>query len=305
MQNGFARELALWGPESRHAPVSRELAAAYCRRLALNHYENFSVASILLPRRLLSHFHAVYAYCRWADDLGDETGGGERALALLQWWRRELGLCYQGRARHPVMLALERTIRRFHIPAGPFLNLIQAFEQDQKVKRYETYAQLLDYCRYSANPVGRLVLYLCECFDEHKAALSDAICTALQLANFWQDVSRDLDIGRVYLPAEDVAKFGYSETDLQARRFTPAFRELMRFQVARTRGLFEQGLPLVELVSSDVQSDIELFIRGGLAILDKIAALDYNVWHERPKLSKWDKAALVGGVFWRRLRKMW
>jgi squalene synthase HpnC len=303
MYNGFAKELTLWGPESRHAPVTLPKARDYCRRLTLAHYENFSVASLLLPRRLLPHFHAVYAYCRWADDLGDETGGGERALGLLRWWRAELSRCYEGASRHPVMIALAKTIARFQIPPEPFLALIRAFEQDQRIKRYETYMQLVDYCRCSANPVGHLVLYLCECFDAHKAALSDAVCTGLQLANFWQDVSRDLDIGRVYLPAEDMRHFGYGEADLQARRFTPAFRALMAFEVERARAILRQGLPLVRLVPVDVQADIELFIRGGLSILDKIEAIDYNVWHQRPVLKKWDKAALLGGVLWRRAKE--
>lgn len=302
LQMPFARELTRWGPDAGYAAVSAERARAYCRRLATTHYENFSVASLLLPRRLLPHFHAIYAYCRWADDLGDETGGGTRALDLLQWWRAELDACYEGRARHPVMIALERTIRRFRIPPQPFRDLLRAFEQDQHVTRYQTYAQVLDYCRYSANPVGHLVLYLCECYDAPKAALSDAVCTGLQLANFWQDVNRDLDIGRVYLPAEDLERFGYTTADLEARRWTPAFRELMCFEVERARALFQKGLPLVSLVPADVQADIELFVRGGLGILDKIVAIDYNVWEQRPVLRKWDKAALVGGVLWRRAR---
>lgn len=304
MQNGFLKELARLGPGGHHAPFTPLTAQAYCRRLAENHYENFTVASRLLPRRLLPHFHAIYAYCRWADDLGDETGGGRRALELLQWWRAELLRTYEGTARHPVLIALGGTIRRFRIPPEPFLDLLAAFEQDQRVKSYHTYRQLLHYCRHSANPVGRLVLYVCECFDDRRAALSDLICTGLQLANFWQDVSRDLDIGRVYFPLEDLERFGYSEEDLQARRFTPAFLKLMQFEVERARGLFEQGRPLVALVPAEVRADIELFVRGGLAILDKIAALDYNVWQERPVLSKWDKAALLGGVLWRRFQSL-
>ncbi len=302
MQNGFTRELALWGPESGHGACSRERAMAYCKRLATTHYENFSVASLLLPRRLLPHFHAVYAYCRWADDLGDETGGGDRALALLQWWRQEVLRAYDGKPKHPVMIALTETIQRFRIPPEPFLELIHAFEQDQRVKRYETYAQVVDYCRRSANPVGRLVLYLCESFDATKAALADAVCTGLQLANFWQDVSRALDIGRVYLPAEDRRHFGYSDADLEARRFTPEFHALMHFEVQRARELFHQGMPLVPLVPPDVQGDIELFIQGGLGILDKIAANGYDVWRQRPVLTKWEKAGLLGGVVWRRVK---
>jgi squalene synthase HpnC/squalene synthase HpnD len=300
MNNGFAHDLQRWGPGRDYAPVPAGLARAYCDRLTRTHYENFSVATLLLPRRLVSHFQCVYAYCRWADDLGDETGGGERALALLQWWREELLRCYAGTPRHPVMVALQRTIDRFHIPPGPFLELLHAFEQDQRVKRYDTYAQLLDYCRYSANPVGHLVLYLCECHDARRAALADRICTGLQLANFWQDVSRDLDIGRVYLPAEDRRHFGYRDADLESRRFTPAFAELMRFEVDRARALFVEGMELVPLVPAEVRRDIELFARGGLAILRKVEEAGYNVWRARPVLSKRDKVGLIAGTLWRR-----
>jgi squalene synthase HpnC len=301
-ENPFANELERFGPGRRWRPMTLATAQRYCTRLALTHYENFSVASLLLPRRLLRHFHAVYAYCRWADDLGDETGGGQRALDLLAWWRGQLMLCYQGRPSHPVMVALQHTIRRFHIPPEPFLNLLLAFEQDQVVKRYETYAQVLDYCKNSANPVGHLVLYLCESFDAERARLSDCICTGLQLANFWQDVARDFDIGRVYLPAEDRARFGYSDDDLEARRFTPAFADLMRYEVDRAWALFHQGMPLIELMPAEVRSDIELFIGGGLGILKKIEECGYNVWKARPALGKRDKAALLAGAFWRRLK---
>jgi squalene synthase HpnC len=301
MQTSFERELARYGPERLGAPVSVRDARAYCSRLARTHYENFSVASLLLPRRLLRHFHAVYAYCRWADDLADEAGGGAKALALLRWWREELLRCYQGQPRHPVMVALRDTIRKYRIPPQPFLDLLFAFEQDQLVKRYRTYEQLLGYCKNSANPVGHLVLYLCECYDAERAALSDHICTALQLANFWQDVARDLAIGRVYLPEEDRQRFGYGEADLHAHRCTPAFVELMRFEVDRTRDLFYRGIPLLDRVPSEVQPDIELFLRGGLAILRKIERRRYNVWKARPALAKWEKAALLGGVLLKRL----
>jgi squalene synthase HpnC len=303
MENGFARHLQHWGPQRDYAPVGLGLARAYCGDLTRTHYENFSVATLLLPRRLLPHFQSVYAYCRWADDLGDETGGGERALGLLRWFRAELLRCYDGTPRHPVMVALARTIDRFAIPPTPFLDLLHAFEQDQRVQRYDTYAQLLDYCRYSANPVGHLVLYLCGCHDERRALLSDRICTGLQLANFWQDVARDLDIGRVYLPAEDRRRFGYADDDLETRRFTPAFAELMRFEVERARSLFDEGLALVPLVPADVQADIELFAQGGLAILRKIEEANYDVWKTRPVLSKREKVALLAGALWRRWRR--
>src|SRR4051794_22415222 len=202
MGKTFAEELARFGPDARHPPLSLSQARAYCARLTHGHYENFSVVSWLLPRRLHRPFHSVYAYCRWADDLADETGGGPRALELLRWWKRQLLRCYEGEATHPVFIALLPTIRAFRIPPRPFLDLLFAFEQDQLVKRYPSYEQLLDYCRCSANPVGRLVLYLCGLFTPERAELSDRVCTGLQLANFWQDVARDWDIGRVYLPEE-------------------------------------------------------------------------------------------------------
>lgn len=302
MSHAFLQELARFGPECRRNGMTLARARQYCRRLAYTHYENFSVASLLLPRRLLPHFHAIYAYCRWADDLGDETGGGQQALDLLQWWRAELVRCYEGRSSHPVMFALAPTIARFRIPPKPFLDLLLAFEQDQSVTRYESYEQLLNYCRNSANPVGHLVLYLCDSFDERRAQLADRICTGLQLANFWQDVARDLDIGRVYLPAEDRRRFGYTDADLEARRFTPAFADLMRFEVERARALFHEGMPLVKLMPVEIQPDIELFVRGGLAILAKIEQIGYDVWRTRPEVSRWDKARLLAGVLWRKLR---
>jgi len=306
MHQGFTVELARWGPQARYGGVSRSQAHAYCAQLARSHYENFSVATLLLPRRLVPHFHHIYAYCRWADDLGDETGGGAHALELLQWWRAELMRCYEGTPQHPVMIALRETIQRFAIPPKPFLDLILAFEQDQTVKRYDTFAQVVGYCENSANPVGRLVLYLCESYREETAQLADAICTGLQLANFWQDVSRDLDIGRVYLPAEDRLRFGYTDADLEARRFTPAFAALLKFEVNRARQFFETGLPLITMVPEDVQTDIELFAQGGLSILRKIEEVGYDVWQARPVLKKWEKLTLVGRVFARQwFRQFW
>jgi squalene synthase HpnC len=301
MSNGFLTELERFGPERTYAPPSRAQAQVYCSQLARTHYENFTVASVLLPRHLIRHFHTVYAYCRWADDLADEAGGGPHALSLLRWWREELLDCYDGRPRHPVFVALQDTICRFHIPPEPFLDLLFAFEQDQLIKRYNTFEQLCEYCRCSANPVGRLVLYLCGAFDAERAKLSDNICTALQLANFWQDVARDYDMGRVYLPREDRERFGYGDDDLAARRFTPAFAALLNFEVDRTRDLFYRGIPLIEQLPKTMQSDIELFIQGGLAILRKIEQQRYNVWTRRPTLAKWEKGLLFAGALWRRV----
>jgi squalene synthase HpnC len=298
MPYNFAAHLARYGPGSAAGPMDLARARSYCARLTREHYENFTVASVLLPRRLLPHFHPVYAYCRWADDLGDETGGGPAALELLAWWRQQLRDCYAGKATHPVMVALRPTIDRFGIPPEPYLNLITAFEQDQTVNRYASFDQLLNYCKNSANPVGRLVLYLCECFDEERAALSDHVCTGLQLANFWQDVKRDaFDLGRVYLPEEDRRAFGYADADLAAGRFTPQFRELLRCEVDRARATLERGRPLLDLVPRDVRVDIELFLEGGLAILRGIEAIDYDVWTKRPTVSKREKVRLLLRAF--------
>jgi squalene synthase HpnC len=278
-------------------------ARAFCRQFTRRHSENFSVATLFLPRTLVPHFYAVYAYCRFADDLGDESGDPAIALERLSSWREELLRTYAGAPDHPIMVALLETIRRFAIPQKPFLDLLIAFEQDQSVKRYRTYEDLLGYCEYSANPVGRILLSLFECLNEETAALADSICTGLQLTNFWQDVSRDYAIGRVYLPKEDMAQFGYSEADLRSKRFTPAFAELMRFEVGRARELLQKGLPLVDRVPPSVRLDVELFASGGLAILNKIERQSYNVVEHRPRLSRFEKAALIASAVGRKWRR--
>jgi squalene synthase HpnC len=278
-------------------------ARAFCRSYTRRHCENFSVVTLFLPRPLVPHFYAIYAYCRFADDLSDESGDAAIALDRLNWWREQLFQAYAGAADHPIMVALLETIRQFAIPQKPFLDLLIAFEQDQNVKRYGTYQDLLGYCQYSANPVGRILLYLFECFNEETWALADNICTALQLTNFWQDVSRDYAIGRIYLPSEDMARFRYSETELRSNRFTPAFAELMRFEVGRARELFQKGLPLVDRVPPSVRLDVELFARGGLAILNKIERQGYNVLERRPRLSRFEKAALIVSAVGRKWRR--
>jgi len=290
----FADELKAWGPQSAAREcLSQAEAEAYCRKLAQTHYENFPLVTWLLPRRLHQHFYNVYAYCRWADDLGDEVGDSVRATELLGWWRDELRECYRGSASHPVFLALRGTIEEFIIPPQPFEDLVSAFEQDQRVKRYDTFDQLRDYCRRSADPVGRLVLYLCRCFTERNAAWSDSICTGLQLANFWQDVARDYEIGRVYLPRETRARFGYSDADLEARTTNGAFVDALRFEVDRARRLLVEGLPLIERLPWRLQIDIDLFARGGLRTLDRIEQIRYCVWQTRPVVTKTDFASLL------------
>lgn len=296
----FEEQLTRWGPSASsddHIPLPE--AEAYCRRLATSHYENFPLVSWLLPKSLHQHFYNVYAYCRWADDLGDETGDSSRALELLAWWRGLLGECYAGRTRHPVFVALRPTIDEFGIPIEPFEDLISAFEQDQRVQRYDTFEQLRDYCRRSADPVGRLVLYLCRQHTERNVAWSDSICTGLQLANFWQDVARDFDIGRVYLPREDRERFGYGDDDLENRRTTPAFLDLMQFEVNRAREFLVAGLPLIDVLPGKLQVDIDLFARGGLRILERIESIGCRVWETRPKVTKLDAARLFVGCAWR------
>jgi len=268
-------------------------AYAFCERLARTHYENFSVATWFLPRRLRQHFLNVYAYCRISDDLGDETGDTDASLRLLDEWETELNACYAGSPRHPVFVALAGTVREFDIPKHEFSDLLRAFRQDQTVVRYESFDDLLAYCRYSANPVGHLVLFLGGYHNSKQQQLSDYTCTALQLANFWQDVSPDFQKGRIYLPLEDLDKFGVTEANIAGKQNTPQFMELMRFEVERAREWFDRGLPLVGKVSRELAIDIELFSRGGQEILNAIERQGYAVLGNRPAISKSRKLALV------------
>jgi squalene synthase HpnC len=282
------------------APTQAE-AQEYCRRLARTHYENFSVATWFLPQRLRQNFFNVYAYCRISDDLGDEVGDPNASLRLLDQWEAELDACYAGSPRHPVFVALADTVRKCEIPKQTFVDLLTAFRQDQSVARYSTFEDVVSYCRYSANPVGHLVLYVCGYRDAERQALSDFTCTALQLANFWQDVSVDYTNGRVYLPLEDLRRFGVTEDDISGQRNTSAFCDMMRFEVARARDWFRRGLPLIEKVDRELALDIELFSRGGQEILNAIEAQGYNVLGRRPAISKSRKLALVARVAWRKL----
>ncbi len=274
------------------APTLEE-ARAWCRQLAESHYENFHVATWFLPKALRPHFHAIYAYCRISDDLGDEVGDTEQALALLDMWGRELDACYEGRARHPVFVALAVTIRDCAIPKEPFGDLLTAFRQDQTVTRYRTMSDVLGYCRYSANPVGRLVLYACGYADEERFKLSDATCSALQLANFWQDVRVDFKKDRVYLPQDDMQRFGVTEETIAKGIATPAFRALIDYEVDFARRLFEEGLPLIGMVGRELAVDLDLFSRGGLEILRAIERRDYDVLSARPSIAKHTKLALA------------
>jgi squalene synthase HpnC len=283
-------------PESYRIPAtapSPEEARAYCQRLAQSHYENFSVATWFLPRRLRQHFYNVYAYCRISDDLGDEVGDPKQSLELLDQWEAELNACYAGSPKHPVFVALAETVKQFNIPQHEFSDLLIAFRQDQTVTRFETFDDVLAYCRYSANPVGHLVLYLCGYSDAERQQLSDYTCTALQLANFWQDVFVDYGKGRIYLPLEDLRRFGVTGEDIAQRRATPQFVAMMKFEVERARDWFARGMPLVNMVNRELAIDLELFSRGGQEILNAIERQGFNVLRARPRISKSRKLMLV------------
>jgi squalene synthase HpnC len=286
-------ELALMEKLPANGCAPKE-AQEYTRWLATHHYENFNVVSWLLPKELHQHFYNVYAYCRWADDLGDEIAAKDRALELLEWWERELDGCYAGRPSHPVFVALRETVLAKDIPKEPFADLLKAFRQDQVVKRYADWDGVLNYCVYSANPVGRLVLYLCGYRDEKRQQLSDATCTALQLANFWQDVARDLEKGRIYIPLDRAAAHGLGEQEIVGKKFDQRYEALMKELIEYTRALFEKGRPLASTVEGKLRVDLEMFSRGGLAVLDAIERMGYDTLHRRPEVSKAKQVRLLG-----------
>jgi squalene synthase HpnC len=273
---------------------SAEESERYTRWLATSHYENFHVVSFLLPRRLHQDFYNIYAFCRWSDDLGDEIADKDESLRLLAWWRGLLDRLYREReASHPVFVALRRTVQKHSLPQEPFSDLIHAFVHDQRVSRYQNWEEVFGYCRYSANPVGRLLLYLCGYSDGERQRLSDSTCTALQLANFWQDVSVDLKKDRVYIPIDLMDRHGCSVRDLFEGHESPAFQAVMRDAVNTARELFLAGLPLVGMVDRRLSLDIDLFSRGGMKVLDKIEQMQYRVLHRRPAVSKTERVGLL------------
>ena len=268
-----------------------EEAYARCAALARSHYENFTVVSRFLPADKRDHMNAVYAFCRSVDDLGDEYVGDR--LAALDEWEADLRRCYDSTPGHPYMVALQETVRRFDIPIEPFLRLVEANRMDQATKRHGTFADLEHYCEHSANPVGHLVLYVFGYRDEERQRLADFTCTALQLANFWQDVARDYDMGRIYIPLEDMERFGYTEDELARGLVTDSFRSLMRFEVDRARGLFTRGLDLVDTLDGRFKLDVALFTKGGLSVLDAIERRDYDVLSGRPVVTRATKLRLI------------
>ena len=296
--------VAASGTGGTAAPAALDVAAAYahCARIARTHYENFTVGSWLLPRRLRHDLAAVYAFARVADDIADEGADTGRRERLRAWEEKLLACARQpAAADDPVFVALGRTIAAHGLSVEPFRDLLEAFRRDAvgETRRFATWADVLDYCRRSANPVGQLVLALFGHRDAARRERSDDICTALQLTNFWQDVAGDLDRGRVYLPEEDLERFSGSRDALAARRTNPAFRELLAFEIGRTRALFARGLPLADMVGRRLRHEVRIFVRGGLAILARIEAAGCDVFTRRPTLGRAELVRLVVRGLWR------
>ena len=302
-----ARDPVPWRLAALPTSLDSAVARSYCRQVATRHYENFTVATRLVPLRLRQHLANVYTFARWSDDLADEAASSAEAAEGLAAWRRGLDNCFAGRPDHPVYVALSDTIRVAGLTSEPFSDLISAFEEDQAfdesgVKvRYATRAALVDYCRRSADPVGRIVLALEGCREPALVEMSDAICTGLQLVNFWQDVRRDRLAGRVYLPAEDLRRYGIAEADLDGERASRPLRDLLRDEVAWARSLFDAGAPLEHLAPPALRPAIGLFLGGGRAVADAIERHGYDTLRTRPVVGRWKKTLLVAGAW----RKMW
>jgi squalene synthase HpnC len=288
-------------PEER--PTLEE-AKEWCHRLATSHYENFHVATFFLPKRVRPHFESVYAFCRVSDDLGDEVGDTATAMRLLKTWGEMLDQCYDSpvRSRHPVFVALRETVVACDLPRELFHDLLRAFMQDQVKTEYDTWDEAVEYSRYSANPVGRLVLMVCGYRDGERALLSDKICTGLQLANFWQDVVRDSAIPRRYLPAEYMDSFGVADGQIEGRVFTPEFGTMMKALVERTRAMLVEGGAISGTVDKELAVTLDLFRKGGEAILDGIVAQDYDVLRGRPVVTRRKKAMLLMGALVGKMR---
>ena len=308
MSDGVVTQYALLGsPPQYLTPLERPTLAeakAWCRELATTHYENFHVATFFLPRKVRPHFESIYAYCRVADDLGDEVGDRAVATRLLETWGAMLEECYDApeRSMHPVFVALHETIRECNPPRQLFLDLLHAFRMDQYKLKYESWDELLEYSHYSANPVGRLVLWVCGYREESLAQLSDKVCTALQLANFWQDVVEDAERGRRYLPGEAMLQFGVEEGQIEGRVFTPEFRAMVESLVTRTRSMLLEGGEISKYVDRELGVVLDLFRKGGEAILSGIASQDYDVLRGRPVVSKTKKVGLLLEALFSKLR---
>jgi squalene synthase HpnC len=304
---GTAQHALLGAPVEYLTPLERptlEEAQAWCRKLATSHYENFHVATWFLPRRVRPHFESIYAYCRVADDLGDEVADPAVAMRLLDAWGSMLDECYDtpGRSMHPVFVALQETVRECGVPRELFADLLHAFRMDQVKTEYNTWEELLEYSHYSANPVGRLVLWVCGYRDETLGLLSDKVCTALQLANFWQDVVEDAERGRRYIPAEAMLLFGVDEGQILGRVFTPEFGAMIESLVVRTRAMLREGSAITKGVDRELAVTLNLFTKGGEAILDGITAQGFDVLRGRPVVTKVKKLSLLAGALGAKMR---
>ena len=314
----FIAELAAYGPEAPVRTVTLDEGRAYCRGLAASHYENFTVVSRLFPRHLQQHLANVYAYCRWADDLADEAGSAPEgiatevrnategvpysaasvSLALLDWWEAQLDAMYAGQTQHPVFVALAETVREFDLRRQPLADLLIAFRRDQVQTRYETLAELLTYCQKSANPVGRIVLCLGRALDNENVYRSDLICTALQLANFWQDVRRDWERGRIYIPLEHCRRHGWDERRFAAGKADEDFRQVLRPLVDQAELMLVQGESLAGRVPAELKLPVKLFVAGGRAVLAAIRRQRYDVWSRRPIVGRLTKLRLLAQAWW-------
>jgi squalene synthase HpnC len=299
VSEGIVMQHALLGaPPEYLTPLERPTLAeaqAWCRNLATTHYENFHVATFFLPRNVKPHFESIYAYCRVADDLGDEVADPLVATRLLDAWGTMLDECYDTpeRSMHPVFVALHETIRDCNPPRQLFQDLLHAFRMDQIKSEYESWEELLGYSHYSANPVGRLVLWVCGYREEQLGLLSDKVCTALQLANFWQDVLEDAERGRRYIPGDAMVRYGVDEGQIEGRIFTPEFRAMIEILVAQTREMLLEGGAISKHVDKELAVVLDLFRKGGEAILNGIAAQDFDVLRGRPVVSKARKLGLL------------
>jgi len=288
------RDPPAWEIAAVPGSLDAEAARAFCRTVASAHYENFTVATLLVPQRLRQHLANIYAFARWADDLADEASSpGTAALALADW-RRGLDACFAGRPNHPVYVALAETVGATGLSREPFADLIDAFEQDQEKTRYATRAELLDYCRRSADPVGRIVLALEDGRDLELIRMSDAICTGLQLVNFWQDITRDRLAGRIYLPADDMARHGVDEAMLASDEAGPEVKALLRDEVAWARACFDVGDRLPAIAPPALRPAIAMFLGGGRAVADAIERARFDTLARRPTVGRLTKLSLAG-----------